>query len=740
MYSQSSIHDSQKTSGAPKGLTALLLGIIVCYQVVNHMVLHQAVSEADEFDSDGSCSAVPGVPGHSSLCMEAKLFQGWQQELPAESPAELEQLLVVSPSKSPVQEEQPSATTKSPAAPAQQAQAQAGSAATTVEKEQAIEEVKPEALEGLLWDLAWKMGGGDKSHSAPDKNKKKKPIPKKPKGFMAKEPEHKPHKTDFAENLSELQQKLEAKMNSQARRHAEHRKLRALSHAAHGHTHDTSDTHHMSAWARDLDHLTHDLQDHMRDWRKERAAHAAIFAAATKKSPPEEDTMTPWAHKVDDMTHDIEEHMKAREKERAEHAAAHEAMHAARMKALSEKADHHSPFMDEIDALGWELCQDPSRHDRPACAQFLHPHHNDASSDVHATEKHHEHHEKAHENAMAHIKLLEKHLEELEKDRLHDNEEIKKESNQFLKELCADPARHSYPACARILKGADSATKKGSTNLRSPQASAASSPDAASSTSAHSPIVPHGPLHWTAMSKAEGAENSHTHHMGASPLLMHRQELRGAHWEGKIPKVACVSVLPQGQTTETLMKYFLDNYNLQHYEGQRTLVLVFHSDDKEAARVAHSHADGTNIIAAAARGGSEFPSATAYRYGAWLAHDSDIVVRWDFEAWHHPNRLSMQVRSMVLSKRPASVVARVTAFDAEGKNGTVAGGVGPHGSVMGDAAWMRRHWMPVLEEESALLHGLHSSDVVQVAMPELLAYHDVSMLGSAVHSWVDIDS
>jgi hypothetical protein len=331
---------------------------------------------------------------------------------------------------------------------------------------------------------------------------------------------------------------------------------------------------------------------------------------------------------------------------------------------------------------------------------------------------------------MAHIKLLEKHLHELETDREHDNEEIKNESTEFLKELCADPARHDYPACAKVL--ANSASNG---RLRATKSAPASSngeaifkftpPAAAAAPEIKLPNV----LRWAPMNKTEATQRPH--HVDSALLVMQRQQLRGVHWEGAIPSVSCVTVLPEGHVTESLMRYFMDNYNLQHYEGKRELVLVYSSTDKEAARIAHLYADGASIKAGSAvtHGGDGFPSATAFRYGAWLAHEAEIVVRYDFEAWHHPNRLSMQVRAMTLSKRPASLVTMVTAFDDDGKKATVAGGSGPHGSMMGEAAWMRKHWMPLLEAETTVLHGLHSSDVVQVAMPELLAYHDVSMLG-----------
>merc|ERR1719182_60789 len=124
--------------------------------------------------------------------------------------------------------------------------------------------------------------------------------------------------------------------------------------------------------------------------------------------------------------------------------------------------------------------------------------------------------------------------------------------------------------------------------------------------------------------------------MGASAVMLSRKDLRVQHWVGKIPKVACVTVLPQGKVTEVLMKYFMDNYNLQHYEGERQLIIVYHSTDAEAARIAHLYADGTTVKAAAARGSDAFPSVTAYRYGAWMAKGADLLARWDFEGFHHP--------------------------------------------------------------------------------------------------------
>merc|ERR1719440_129094 len=135
----------------------------------------------------------------------------------------------------------------------------------------------------------------------------------------------------------------------------------------------------------------------MRTWQKERADHAKAFASVMKKhegnaSASKDDPMTPWAHNLDDLTHEIQHHMEDREKHKAKHAAARAAAHEARLKAAHAEieAEVKTPFMDEIDALGRELCNDPARHDRPSCAQFLHPH----SEPSHAHSE-----EKAHENA-----------------------------------------------------------------------------------------------------------------------------------------------------------------------------------------------------------------------------------------------------------------------------------------------------------------------------------------------------
>jgi hypothetical protein len=679
--------EKQSQSVSRQFLAPLLLFIFIAWQAVYQFYQHQMAGREDsDLGSDDACSVLPGANGYSTLCMEAHLFKGWD-ELPRDSPTELESLLEVSPQAAKQEE-----ASTAPQAPSSEARGLRGNGKQDSEKS------------------------------------------RKQSAFMAKASEPKPKSKFSTKGLTELQKEVDAKMHLQARRHAEHRAMRALSVAARGESSEEASTtkRPMTPWAQGLMHDMHEMEEHMNHWREERSGHAAAFAeaftafAATEKqkhaaqpSNASEDLMTPWAHKLDDLTHDIEHHMEQREKEKAEHEAARKAKHDSRIAAAHANAhkaatsvDITSPLLQEIETLGAQLCRDPRRRDSAGCAHFNHD-----DSTAHA---HHEAHIHAKADADAHKHLLEKHMDQLHKDQEHDDEEIRRQSDVFLRELCADPARKSYPTCAHLVDTTTAAPAR-SSNLR---ATAAPSPKAAAPT--QKPVEYPSVLQWTPLTDSE--VNVKHHHVGEPALTMDRAQLRGHHWEGKIPKIACISVLPEGKVTENLMKYFMDNYYLQNYEGSRELVLVYHNTDAEAARIAHIYADGTSIRAAPARGIDDaYPSATAYRYGAWIAKDADIVTRWDFEGFHHPNRLSMQVHAMALSKRPVSLLSGVTAFDTDGKHAVVSNTGTLHGSMMGDAAWMRKNWMPVLEEESAVLHGLHSGEVTQVAMPELLSYHDASM-------------
>lgn len=173
------------------------------------------------------------------------------------------------------------------------------------------------------------------------------------------------------------------------------------------------------------------------------------------------------------------------------------------------------------------------------------------------------------------------------------------------------------------------------------------------------------------------------------------------------------------------MKYFIDNFRLQHYEGSHQLVLVYHHDDQQAADLVHKYVDGSHILSAVSRG-KDFPSASAFRFGAWVGRNADVIARWDFEAWHHPQRLSMQVRALAFSKRPASLLERWTMVDKDGSNTTVQHGEHWDSSLVAEAAWMRLNWYPLMAEEEAAFAHHAARDIVKLDGADLEVFDEAA--------------
>merc|ERR1719271_890648 len=86
--------------------------------------------------------------------------------------------------------------------------------------------------------------------------------------------------------------------------------------------------------------------------------------------------------------------------------------------------------------------------------------------------------------------------------------------------------------------------------------------------------------------------------------------------------------------------------------------------DQDVAELVKQYADGTFVKSVAVPHGGDFPSTTGLRYGAWSAGDADIIARWNFDEWHHPRRLAMQVRALAKSSRAVSVLKRWTVMRA----------------------------------------------------------------------------
>jgi len=190
-----------------------------------------------------------------------------------------------------------------------------------------------------------------------------------------------------------------------------------------------------------------------------------------------------------------------------------------------------------------------------------------------------------------------------------------------------------------------------------------------------------------------------------------RHDVRHMHWAGDIPKVACITVIHSSRHTKARMMYFINNFRLQDYEGPRQLVLVYHHTDTDAARLVRSYADASYIKGVATHGVNEFPSAAALRFGAWSS-DADVIARWDFDEWHDPSRLSMQIRAMAMASRPACIIRQPHEphkNDEEKRTPSTS-------SLAGERTWMDKHWHPFLEGERTVLETSHAVQMVELDM------------------------
>jgi len=211
---------------------------------------------------------------------------------------------------------------------------------------------------------------------------------------------------------------------------------------------------------------------------------------------------------------------------------------------------------------------------------------------------------------------------------------------------------------------------------------------------------------------------------GADTPVIKPEALRSARWAGRPPSVACVALLPEGPHAEALAMRLVDEFTLQTYEGDHWLVLVHHENDVRGAEIVEHFANTSFIRIAVARS-PKYPSAAALRYGAWLSSDADAVARWDVDAQHHPEQLSMQVRAMALSQKPASLLAGWMERKSDGEGHAVSEGEHWDGSLVGEARWMREHWWPYSVGDSYLLEPPASHKIVRVDSAELLEYPEL---------------
>jgi hypothetical protein len=435
----------------------------------------------------------------------------------------------------------------------------------------------------------------------------------------------------------------------------------------------------MTEWGSGLVALQAETQEKMQHLHSVVAKHAQEHQAemdaleeSTRHALESEPTTSQWSRDLQKLQADLEARME-------------------RLPSAHPHPPHHEILLvDKINNLARELCEDPHRRDRPACAQFV---------------------ETLHPAAVPHLPTAEEHLKKIAASHEgHDSWEhdFQDKGWSFINSLCSEPQRRGTPVCTQLLSRTESKE--------------AAEHDAAPSEVAPSEVAPHGlrgappvhlnQLHWSKV-KTWSSKPARRLRSSAQPSMesANYTELRHAHWEGAIPTVACITVVPSTHDVHARMKYFINNFHLQSYEGLRQLVLVYHHADKEIGKLVKLYADGVFIKALATRGTGEYPSTQSYRYGAWMATDADVIARWEFNAWHHPQRLTMQVRALAMTERPASLFLQKNSTSGKIEHDDME-------SVVGEVAWMRANWHPLIETEHSLLEGARGQ-VVQVDAPTI---------------------
>lgn len=333
-------------------------------------------------------------------------------------------------------------------------------------------------------------------------------------------------------------------------------------------------------------------------------------------------------------------------------------------------------LLEKIEDLLREMCEDPMRRGRETCARFLSP-------------------KERHEAAKAN---LQSRLKKLANGRLEWERSFVKRARNLGKQMCM--ARHSNSTlCQQFLTDVP---------VSSPQRilSMAFAHDSATQSAAE-------------ISKRKN-----------EPTSVDGKVLRASKWAGMIPKVACIMTVPNTTSAHARVKYAINNFLEQNYEGPTQLVMVYHYQDQQTAHLLRRFADGAYVKAVPAR--TSVPSTTAFRYGAWVAgNDADVVARWDLDAWHHPNRLAMQVRALGLTGLPVSLLKQRTlvtddghtpvTYLKDGFRGTSSVGFGWPESLVAERSWAEKNWAPLLINEGSSLAS--SPGLVSLLdMPELQAY------------------
>lgn len=549
-----------------------------------------------------------------------------------------------------------------------------------------------------------------------------------------------------------------------------------------------STTAELTAWSQGLISLQLQMTERMQRMDEERAKHHAALAHSTllewenmtsskqdlqalhDKASSQQVDLTDWSRDLEALQHRMESRMQA-------HNKAHEkidAMDAHLKEQHIFEVKHTKPsLLEQIASLGKEMCSDEAHRSNPKCARFLsgavqtattappRPSHlrgasvgslDEAESKLKNDLR--ELSEKQHEWEKSFVAKIDDTMREFCSDEVHreqstckkflqDDEEKQAAAEKARKQawhqkfaskianvghdLCSDPRRKDYSICKKMF--ATEETTPRPLVQDAPVSATVDTVEEITGLDSHG----HLHLHWSNVAdwqKSKGSLRGTGVSAGVTsdPLVLSEKNAtmlrRSGHWGGRVPSVACVTLIPSGAAAKVGIQYFIDNFRLQNYEGSKQLILVYHQNDEQAAELVHKYTDGVYIKSAVARG-DEFPSAAAYRFGAWIARDADVIARWDFNAYHHPHRLSLQVRAMAYSQLPACLLKRWTVLDKSGANSTTEEGEHWDNSLVGEAAWMRSNWYPYIAEERAAFEA-HASKVVRLDMPSLEVFDDAS--------------
>jgi len=209
------------------------------------------------------------------------------------------------------------------------------------------------------------------------------------------------------------------------------------------------------------------------------------------------------------------------------------------------------------------------------------------------------------------------------------------------------------------------------------------------------------------------------------PIVVSKGDVRHLHWTGQLPIVAAIAWIRGDSKTRARMMYFVDNFKLQDYEGTSQLLLVYHYKDEAAFNIVSKYVDGVNVKGVAAHDFSQesFPSDPALRYAAW-ASDADVVAQWDFDEWHDPSRLSLQVRAMAHTGKHACVLSTSSTSHSQEDEAKEISVV----SLVGERSWMKEHWHPFSRRKLEVTETFLAGELVELNMQNKALMNNISRI------------